>query len=45
MEINLDTFEFTAEEEEALAKARDAFIEGQEEVEASDECEGGACKL
>lgn len=43
MDIDIDTFEFTAEEELELAKAREEFIDGQEEVEASSECEGGGC--
>ena len=43
--MDLDNFEIPAGQEEELEAARQKFIDEQEEVEASDECEGGACKL
>lgn len=43
--LDFDSFTLSEEEaESALAKA-EAFIEEQPEIEVSDDCEGGACKI
>lgn len=41
----LDDFELPEIDEEALEAARQEFIDNQETVEASNECEGGGCIL
>lgn len=38
-------FEMSPEEEERVLEFTEKFVASQPEVEASDECEGGACKL
>lgn len=43
MDFDIDDFEI--ENEDEMIKAREKFIEEQEEVEASNECEGGGCIL
>lgn len=44
MEIDFD-FVMSPEEEEKAREYTEKFVASQPEVEASDECEGGACKL
>ena len=43
--MDFDNFDLDPELEKNLESKHNHFIESQEEVEASNECEGGACVI
>lgn len=43
--MDIEGFELPQDVEAELERQRDEFIEGQEEIPASNECEGGGCIL
>ncbi|CAM8750805.1 hypothetical protein CENTIMANUS_00202 [Klebsiella phage vB_KpM_Centimanus] len=43
--LDFDSFTLSDAEVEAATAKNEAFIEAQPEIEASDDCEGGACKI
>lgn len=43
--MQIDDFELSEEQEQALQELHEEFVEGQEEIPASNDCEGGGCIL
>ncbi|WP_278249053.1 hypothetical protein [Paenalcaligenes suwonensis] len=41
--MDIDNFELDEEMEKKLNEKHQEFIDNQEEIEASNDCEGGAC--
>jgi hypothetical protein len=45
LEIDLDKVVFNEDELQESVKHNEEKIDSQEEIEASDECDGGGCKI
>lgn len=43
--VEIEDFELSEEQEQALQELHEEFVEGQEEIPASNDCEGGGCIL
>lgn len=45
LDIDVDNLSFDEDELESSRKRNDEKIDSEEEIESSDECDGGGCKI